>query len=62
MLISCERETHFIEILYEQESEVPFIKRISTAIQSRSVFFVHVGFNCRRFGDNQSEKTAYFIL
>jgi len=63
MLISCERKTHFIEILYELESEVPFLIKISTAIQCRYGLCVLVCFYCRRFGDNQSEKklnTCFF--
>jgi hypothetical protein len=61
MLISCKRETHFVEIFYEKESEVAFLITISTAIQCRYGFCVLVGFYYRRFGDNhdlyQTEKT-----
>jgi hypothetical protein len=62
MLIYCERETHFIEILYELESEVPFLIKIATAIHCRSSFCVLVCFYCRRFGDNQSDKNWIFAL
>jgi len=62
MLISRERETHFIEILYELESEVPFLIKISTASLCRSSFCVLVCFYCRRFGDNQPDKNWIFAL